>query len=162
MNEVMHDEIAFEKLVLEKFGLKLSIHTMIAHNIATSHTTKANVFLTAKHQLYVLIDGRAPLTLGDVQKMVKQMGLSAAAFVPPAHQPNYFDDIARDKFKKIYPGRHDINDDDLRYYRLSAPYNPALIHVDSVLDGTIKQFDSNDSSGWRTAAKFQYKRIKTL
>ena len=162
MNEVMHDEIALEKLVHAKFGLKLSIHSMIAHDIATSHTTKASVFLTSKHQLYVFIDGRAPTTLGDVQKIAKQMGLVVNEYVPPAHQPHYFDDIAREKFKRIYPGRHDINDDDLRYYRLSAPYNPALIHVDSVVDGTIKQFDSNDSSGWRTAAKFQYKRIKTI
>ena len=162
MNEVMHDEIALEKLVHEKFGLKLVIHSMIAHDIATSHTTKASVFLTSKHQLYVLIHGRAPLTLGDARKMVKQMGLNAESYTPPAHQPHYFDDLAREKFKKIYPGRHDITEEDLRYYRLSAPYNPALVHVDSIVDGTIKQFDSNDSSGWRTAAKFQYKRIKTI
>ncbi len=161
MNDEIFDDIALEEMAADKFGLKLEISKVIARNIPTSHTTKASVFLTTKNLLYVLIHGRAPLTLGDVRKVVKRMGLSAEAYLPPAHQPSYFNDLAVDKFKSVYPGRHDITDADLRYYRLSSPYNPALVLVDAVVDGTIKQFDPSDTSNWRTAAKFQYKRIKT-
>ena len=160
MNPDIYDDMALEAIASEHFGKKLDIQSVVVRNIPTTHTTTASVFLTTKNQLYVLIHVRAPLTLGDVRKLVKRMGLEANAYLPPAHQPNYFDDIAVQKFKAVYPGRHDISDSDLRFYRLSASYNPALVLIDAVTDGTIKQFDANDSSKWRVAAKYQYRRIK--
>ena len=74
MNDAIYDDIALEQLAKEHFGQAVDIKQVIARDIPTSHTTKASVFLTAKNQLYVLITGRAPLTLGDVRKMVKRMG----------------------------------------------------------------------------------------
>lgn len=161
MNPEIFDDMAIEAIANEHFGKRFDIEKVIVRSIPTTHTTVASVFLTSKNQLYALVHGKAPLTLGDVRKIVKRMGLEAEAYLPPAHRPNYFDDIAVEKFKGVYPGRHDISDADLRYYRLSAPYNPALVLVSGVVDGTIRQFDSSDSSNWRVAAKFQYKRIKT-
>lgn len=161
MNADIYDDMALEAIASEHFGKKFDIKTVAARNIPTSHTTTGSVFLTTKNQLYVLIHGRAPITLGDVKKMVKRMGLEAEKFLPPAHQPNYFDDIAVQKFKAVYPGRYDISESDLRFYRLTAPYNPALVLVGAVTDGTIKQFDASDSSRWRVAAKYPYRRIKT-
>jgi hypothetical protein len=160
MNADIYDDMALESIALEQFGKRLDIQQVIVRNIPTTHTTSASVFLTAKNQLYALVQGRAPLTLGDVRTIVKRMGLEAEAYLPPAHRPNYFDEIAVAKFKAVYPGRHDISDADLRYYRLSAPYNPALVLISAVTEGTIKQFDSSDSSNWRVAAKFAYRRIK--
>jgi len=161
MNDAIYDDIALEELAKEHFGRVIDIKQVIARDIPTSHTTKASVFLTAKHQLYVLITGRAPLTLGDVRKMVKRMGLVAEAYLPPRHDPQYFDKIAEAKFKETFPGRTVTNDQDLMFYRLLVPYNPALILVAEVSDGTIRQFDSSDSSNWRVAAKLTYRRIKT-
>jgi hypothetical protein len=160
MNDDMLDDLALEEMAKDKFGIKLDIEKVVIRNIPTSHTTKASVFLTSKNLLYVLVHGRAVLTLGDIRKMIKRMGLSAEAYLPPAHQPSYFNDLAVEKFKTVYPGRRDISDADLRYYRLSSPYNPALVLINAVDDGTIKQFDSSDTSQWRTAAKLQYKKIK--
>lgn len=160
MNADIYDDMAIESIALEHFGKRFDIQQVVARSIPTTHTTTASVFLTTKNQLYALVHGRAPLTLGDVRKIIKRMGLEAEAYLPPAHQPQYFDNIAVEKFKSVYPGRHDISDADLRYYRLSAPYNPALVLVGAVTDGTIRQFDSSDSSNWRVAAKFQYRRIK--
>lgn len=160
MNADIYDDMAIESIALEHFGKRFDIQQVVARSVATSHTTTASVFLTTKNQLYALVHGRAPLTLGDVRTIVKRMGLEAEAYLPPAHQPHYFDDIAIEKFKSVYPGRRDISDADLRYYRLSAPYNPALVLIAAVTDGTIRQFDSNDSTGWRVTAKFQYRRIK--
>ncbi len=161
MNADIYDDIALESIALEQFGKRLDVQTVIVRDIPTTHTTTASVFLTTKNQLYALVQGRAPLTLGDVRKLVKRMGLEAEAYLPPAHRPKYFDEIAMEKFKSVYPGRHDVSDADLRFYRLSAPYNPALVLISAVTDGTIRQFDSADSSNWRTAAKFAYRRIRT-
>lgn len=161
MNADIYDDIALESIALEQFGKRLDVQTVIVRDIPTTHTTTASVFLTAKNQMYALVQGRAPLTLGDVRKLVKRMGLEAEAYLPPAHRPKYFDDIAMEKFKSVYPGRHDVSDADLRFYRLSAPYNPALVLISAVTEGTIKQFDPSDSSNWRTAAKFAYRRIRT-
>lgn len=161
MNAEIYDDIALEAVANEQFGKKLDISQVIVRDVPTSHTTSASVFMTTKNQLYALVQGRAPLTLGDVRVIVKRMGLEAEAYLPPAHRPQYFDEIAVAKFKAVYPGRHDISDADLRYYRLSAPYNPALVLISAVTEGAIKQFDSADSSNWRIAAKFAYRRIKT-
>ncbi len=161
MNADIYDDMAIEAIASEHFGKRFDIEKVIVRSIPTTHTTVASVFLTSKNQLYALVHGKAPLTLGDVRKILKRMGLEAEAYLPPAHRPQYFDDIAVEKFKFVYPGRHDISDADLRYYRLSAPYNPALVLISGVTDGTIRQFDPSDSSNWRVAAKFQYKRIKT-
>lgn len=161
MNADIYDDIVLEELAREQFGKKFDIAQVVVRDIPTTHTTTASVFLTTKNQLYALVQGRAPLTLGDVRKLVKRMGLEAEAYLPPAHRPKYFDEIAMEKFKTVYPGRHDVSDADLRFYRLSAPYNPALVLISAVTDGTIRQFDSADSSNWRTAAKFAYRRIKT-
>lgn len=160
MQADIYDDMAIEAIANEHFGKRFDIQQVVVRSIPSTHTTVASVFLTSKNQLYALVHGRAPLTLGDVRKIVKRMGLEAEAYLPPIHQPQYFDDIAVDKFKSVYPGRHDISDADLRYYRLSAPYNPALVLIGAVADGTIRQFDSSDSSNWRVAAKFQYRHIK--
>lgn len=161
MDTAIYDDIALEELAKEHFGKILDIKQVIARDIPTSHTTKATVFLTTKNQLYVLITGRAPLTLGDARKMIKRMGLVAEAYFPPQHEPQYFDKIAEIKFKETFPGRTVTSDQDLLFYRLLAPYNPALALVSEVSGGVIRQFDSSDSSNWRPAAKLMYRRIKT-
>ena len=161
MNADIYDDMALEAIALEHFGKRFDIEQVVARSIPTTHTTTASVFMTTKNQLYALVHGRAPLTLGDVRKIVKRMGLEAEAYLPPAHRPTYFDDIAVQKFKSVYPGRKDISDADLRYYRLSAPYNPALVLIAAVTDGSVRQFDPSDSTNWRVAAKFPYRKIKT-
>lgn len=162
MNDETYSDEAIKAAIQNSFGVKLDIAQVIARGIPTSHTTTASVFLTPKHQMYALIQGRANLTLGDIRTIIKRMGLSAEAYLPPAHQPDYFNDVALQKFRAVYPGRHDVSDADLRYYRLSSPYNPALIRVDTIVDGTIRQFDASDTTNWRIATKHQYKRIKTI
>lgn len=161
MNADIYDDLALEETTKEQFGRVLDIKQVIARDIPTSHTTRASVFLTTKNQLYVFISGRAPLTLGDVRKMIKRMGLVADAYLPPRHEPNYFDKIAEAKFKETFPGRTVTNDQDLLFYRMLVPYNPALVHISEVTDGVIRQFDSSDTTNWRPTAKLTYRRIKT-
>jgi hypothetical protein len=162
MNSEIYDDIAIEETAREQFGKQLDIKQVIVRNAPTSHTTAATVFLTTKGQLYALVSGRAPLTLGDVRKIIRRMGMTADAYLPPKHEPHYFDKVAEEKFRDVFPGRTSVSDQDLLFYRLLAPYNPALVRIAVIDDGVIRQFDSADSSNWRVVAKFAYKRIKTV
>ena len=162
MLDTVTDDIALEEIVKSQFGLQVEIKQVIAREIPVSHTAVATVFLTPKHQLFSLIQAQSGQTLGDARAIARKMGLEVETYLPPNHNADYFNDIARSNFRKVFPGRHDIDDSELRFYRLLAPYNPALLRIKAVNDGVIRQFDSHDSSQWRAAAKFAYKQIQAL
>lgn len=162
MNAEIAADIAIEELVKAQFGLQIDIKQMVARDIPVSHTAVANVFLTSKHQLFALIQAKSVMTFGDVRKIARNMGLEVSSYLSPGHDETYFNKIARDKFRQVFPGRHDITEDELRYYRTLVPYNPALLKIEAITGGAIRQFDSHDSSEWRVAAKFAYKQITTL
>jgi hypothetical protein len=162
MNSDIFDDIALERNTKEQFGVSIDIKHVIARGIPTSHTTTASVFLSTKNQLYTYISGNAPLTLGDVRTMIRRMGMTADAYLPPKKDGEYFDRVALTKFKDTFPGRTPVNDGDLRFYRLLAPYNPALVRIAGIPEGTIKRFDASDIANWRVAAKYTYTRIKTV
>ena len=64
--------------------------------------------------------------LGDIKKIISRMGLTAELFLPPKGQPQYFDLIATEKFKAVYPGRSNPSDQDLDVlpYSCSLPACP--------------------------------------
>ena len=160
MNGEIYDDVEIEKIAKERFMTHLEIEKVYSRNIPVGRSANASVFLTNKNKLYVLVNGMTPLTLGDVQKIIIRMGLIAEDFLPPKNKTDYFRNIAIDKFKNTYPGRHHITDEDLRFYRQMAPYNPALVNISAVKDGIIRQFDSTSRGEWRQAAKIQYRNIK--
>lgn len=162
MNDEIADDIAVEELIKDHFGLQVDIKQMIARDIPVSHTAVASVFLTPKHQVFALIRAHSALTLGDVRKIAKRMGLDVEDYCAPGHDDGYFNAIAKEKFRQVFPGRHDIDEAELHYYRTLVPYNPALLKVSGINGGVIKQFDSHDSSEWRVAARFAYRQITAL
>lgn len=161
MSDDIYDDLTLERAVKDKFGLKVDIDKVIVRQIPVSHTGEATVFLTTKKQLFVYVTARSKLVLGDVKKIVTRMGLRGELFLPPKGEINYFDEIGREKFREVFPGRGHITSQDLIFYRTLAPYNPALVQINEVIDGEIKQFDTDSSSGWRTVTRFAYRRIKT-
>lgn len=161
MADQLYDELALERNIRDRFGLGLDVHRVIADSIPVSHTATATIFLTEKKQLYAYIHAESKLLLSDIKKLVARMGLRAELYVPPKGQPQYFDDIGRQKFTEVFPGRSQVSRDDIAFYRTLAPYNPALVQIQEIKTGEIFQFDSDARSGWRVAAKFAYRRIKT-
>lgn len=161
MNSEIYDDIALERIAQERFGLKVEIDQVIVRQIPVSHVAHATVFLTTKKQLFVYISAHSKLVLGDVKKLVTRMGLKAELFLPPKGEIDYFDAVGREKFREVFPARQNPTKDDIVFYRTLAPYNPALIQIHEVKNGEIKQFDTDSSSGWRTVARFAYRRIKT-
>ena len=161
MDSQIYDDLALERICKEKFGLSADIEQVIVRQVNVSPTTEATVFLTKKKQLLCYVNGHSKLLLGDVKKIIARMGLKAEIYLPPKNQPNYFDTIGRAKFHNVFPGRSNVSEDDIIFYRTLAPYNPALILISEIKDGHIYQYDSDSHGNWRVATKFAYRRIKT-
>jgi hypothetical protein len=161
MNEDIYDDIALERVSKERFGIDIDISQVIVRGVPVSRTADATVFLTKKKQLYVYISARSRVVLGDIGKIVSRMGLKAELFLPPVGNPDYFNIIGREKFEQVFPGRTYVSDDELRFYRTLAPYNPALVLIHEVKNGEVYRYDSDTKGGWRLAARFAYRRIRT-
>lgn len=157
----MYDDFAIEQTAKEKFGFALEVDKIIVNKVEVSRTAEATVFLTKKKQLILFVSAQSRLVLADVQKIVSRMGLRAELYLPPKGQPDYFDDIGREQFRAVFPGRGHITDADIRFYRTLAPYNPAMILISEVKTGEIYQYDSDARGEWRVATKFAYRRIRT-
>lgn len=162
MSDKMYDELELERVIVDGFGINLDVQQVIAYRVSVSQTALATLFLTTKKQLYLYVSGQSKLSLGDIKKIVSKMGLKAEGYLPPKNQPKYFDQVGERKFREVFPGRKNINNEDLRFYRTLVPYNPALVLICEVKNGFVYQFDSDSASKWRVSAKFAYKRIKTV
>lgn len=161
MNDEMYDDMALESAAKERFGFAFEVDKVIVRGVEVGHGARATVFLTKKKQLLCYIYGPARLLLGDVKKIMTRMGLKAELYMPPKGRPHYFDEIGAEKFNDVFPGRKDVTAQDLVFYRTLAPYCPALVLVSEVRGGTIYCADHDAHRGWRPAAKFAYRRIKT-
>ncbi len=161
MSDEVYSDVQLERAVKDRFGLEVDISQVILRDAEVSRMATATVFLTTKKQLLVYISGHSKLLLSDVKKIVARMGLKAELYFPPKNQPEYFNDIGREKFREVFPGRGHINDDDIMFYKTLAPYNPALVLISEVKNAEIYCYDSDARGSWRVAAKFAYRRIKT-
>lgn len=161
MKDAHIDVMALEHAAKAEFGITLAVSKVIVHEVDVARAVKATVFLTNKKQLYCYIHGHSKLLLSDVKKLVSRMGLKAELYIPPKGQPQYFDDIGREQFREVFPGRSHVGAEDIAFYRTLAPYNPALVQISEVKQGEIYQFDSDAHGNWRTAARFAYRRIRT-
>jgi len=158
MNDAILDDIAIEKTCKERFNLALDVTDVVVRGVPAGIATRATVFKTAKKHMYVFIQSQSALVLDDVQKIVRRMELEADGFIPPHGEAEYFDRIGRAKFKAMFPGKAIVGDDDLRYYRNLAPYNPALVRLAKV-KGEIRAFEV-ETKVWRKVKDYTYSKIK--
>lgn len=161
MKEVELDTMALEHTAKTQFGVSLTVSKVIVQEVDVARAVKATVFLTSKKQLYCYIHGHSKLLLSDVRKLIARMGMKPELFLPPKGQPQYFEEIGKEKFRAVFPGRTRISADDIAFYKTLAPYNPALALIGEVKNGEIYQFDSDAHGDWRVAARFAYRRIRT-
>ncbi|MEI6054240.1 MAG: hypothetical protein WCQ49_02615 [Candidatus Saccharibacteria bacterium] len=161
MSDSTYQDISLERAIKERFGIEADVRQSIVANVPVSPMADATLFLTSKKQLFLYISGKTKLTFGDVKKMVSSMGLKADTYLPPKGRPDYFNEIGRSKFCEVFPGRKNVNEDELIFYKTLAPYNPALVLISEVKDGHVYQFDSDSNTKWRPAARFAYRRIRT-
>jgi len=157
----LYDELNLEKHIQATFGLRVEVKSTIADKIPISASGNATVFLSNKGLLFALITSRGEQNLGDIKKILTRMNLKPEQFMPPRADADYFDRLATVKFREVYPGRKPTHKNDLTFYRTLAPYNPALIQISDVVNGVVKQYDSDAVGNWRPSVKFQYRRIRT-
>ena len=156
----LYNEVSLEKHIRAAFGLRVEIKSVIAGNIPVGASAYATAFLSDKGLFYAFITTRGGQNLGDVKKILTRMNLKPEQILPPHADAGYFDRVATTRFREVFPGRTPQNDNDLTFYRTLAPYNPALVQIAEVLDGVIKQYDSDAVGHWRPSVKFAYRRIK--
>ncbi len=158
MTDAVFNELDIEKIAAKQFKKKLEIKQVIVNAVPASRTSSATLFVAANNQVYLYIHAEASMILDDVRKITHRMGLIAEEFLPPLGNKEYFDTVGVEKFKSTFPGRSIGSLSDVRFYRLLAPYNPALVKIGAVKAGEVKQFDL-DSGQWRHAAKFSYRKV---
>lgn len=158
MNDAMLDDIEIEKMCRERFSVNLDIDVTLARNIPVGVAAKATLFMTTNRQVYAYIMAQSGMVLDDVRKIIHRMQAEAETFLPPHGDKEYFDRIGREKFKVMFPGKPVANEDDLRYYKNLAPYNPALVLI-SKIKGEIRAFEI-ESKSWRKIKDYAYSRIK--
>ncbi len=146
-------------LLLDEFQIDTMVDRILAWKVPLSRSTSTTIFFNNKNQLFAYIASPARQTLGDVQKLLYRMGLVAYKFLPPANRPDYFTDIATEHFHKTFPNRKVQSENDLRYFKTLALYNPALVQIKLVKDGVIKYFDPDSKDQWRILTKLTYNRL---
>lgn len=158
MNTDLYDNTAIERACESVFGVRLTVLEVVVRKLPTGFASTATVFKTANPTaLYVMINSQTSVVLADVQKMVRQMNCEAEEFLPPHGDADYFDRIATQKFKAMFPGKYITSADDLRYYRTLAPYSPALVRLSKV-KGDIRAFNY-ESKSWRKVKDYAYSKI---
>lgn len=161
MNDQLYDDVALERQMKSQFGVNAEVESVIARHIPVGRSIDATLFLSSKKQLFLYVSGEARLYLSDVKKIVSRVGLNAEMYMPPKGRPQYFDEVGTAKFHEIFPGRKVVTTEDIAFYKTLAPYSPALVLIREVKNGTIFQYDSDASGGWRPHSKFSYRRIMT-
>jgi len=159
MNDALLDDLAIEKTCKERFDRSIDVAEVIVRGLPAGVATRATLFVTTKGQVFLLVASQSGLVLDDVRKIVHRMQCEAEVFVPPYGEQDYFDRIGRAKFKAMFPGKPILGEDDLRYYKNLAPYNPALVQL-SRIKGEIRGFEV-ESKTWRKAKDYAYSKIKT-
>lgn len=157
MTDDMYDDYAIERACRQSFGIKLDVSEVIARQIPTGFTSTATVFKTSPNMVYVFIHSQSNQLLADVRNMLRHMNIEAGDFLPPHGEKDYFKRIGEAKFKAMYPGKHIMSDEDTRYQRTLAPYNPALIRV-ARIRGEIRGFHF-ESKSWRKVKDYSFSRI---
>jgi hypothetical protein len=160
MNDEIFGDIAIERAAKERFGLNFDIAEVVVRGVQTGTASQGSVFKTTNGQMWLYITSQSPLLLDDVQKMVNRMNVEAEAYCPPHGETDYFSRIGRDKFKIMFPGKPIVSDEDLRYYKKLAPYNPALVRL-SKIKGEIRGYQVQSKS-WHKVKEYSFSRIKTI
>lgn len=140
------------------FGAPLSIKRIIANGLPTGNSSRTTVFETKDHSLYALCTSHIPLTLADIKKIARRMGIEAEKYLPPAFDQQYFYNYGRDAFLAAYPSRKLTPHDDLSYYESLAPYSPALIKISQIKNG-LRQFIPI-AEQWQPAVTYSYAKVE--
>lgn len=147
------------EIIPREFHVSLPAERILFDDIETGPNSYAVMF-QSKKDVYVLLvakDGHRQ-TLGDVQRIVKGMGLEAERYFPPAADPRYFYREGVKHFKKLYPARKKWTTSDVRFYQSLADYGPALVRVASI-NGEVRRYNMY-SKTWQKVFDYSFRKIQ--
>ncbi|GHU07079.1 hypothetical protein FACS189431_1070 [Alphaproteobacteria bacterium] len=153
MNDEAYADAFLEKEIKARFGVGIELGEMIVRHLSVGPAMWAHVFTAADSNMYAFILGTKTMTLGEVRRILKRMGLRADKYYSPYGRDNYFANRAEAKFKETYPGKPISSDQDLMYYKTLVPYSPAFVSILEVPDNRIRGYDADTAGGWRVVKK---------
>ncbi len=160
MNSDFFTDLAVEASIRDNFSKRVDITRMIVRDVQVGPVAHASIFKIKGGGVYALIRSASEMTLGDVMKIARKMGIDADEYIPPASVESYFDDKAIEKFKQVFPGKPITNtSDDLRYYRTLVPYTPALMSI-ARIRGELCEFKP-ETREWQVIKRLSYAKIDT-
>lgn len=149
--------IDLQQICRANFGVDFTISQIIADDLTAGNACTVTVFMVMSGDMYAYCQSETLLTLRDVKRLMRRVGIDTAEYLPPAGQRNYFTNHSIQAFKAAFPGRTLHADDDLTFYESLAPYSPALIRV-SEIAGELHAYQQAFGQ-WQKALDYNYKRI---
>jgi hypothetical protein len=158
METEVSNALAIEDVCRSYFGYDLKVKHIIADNIETGTHSHATVFETDDGNIFTFCHSKLSLELGDIKHIIRNMGMDAKVYLPPANNPDYFKDYGKQAFQASFPGRHITKHDNLSFYESLALYNPALVHI-AAINGEIRGYIPVLET-WHKVADYTHKHIQ--
>jgi len=149
---------AIEKICLVSFCFQVNVSKIIINMVPVDNDTFTTIFMNNKNEIFALCTSSKNLTLSDIKDVNRKMGIKAEHFFPPFGNEMYFLNYAKESFKAVFPGRKQISEQDLSFYKSFSPYSPALMKI-SKISGEIKSYDMVWHK-WIGIIGFSYNKVK--
>ena len=146
-----------ESFCADYFGVNLRILKIIQSDIPSGEKLYTTVFMTNRNELYALCNDDDSLSLADIKKVIKSMGMEAEVFLPPNADKDYFLNYGKKVFQSVFPDRKTISAEETTFYQTLAPYSPALVRINRV-GGEIRQYNKFGKI-WQKTFVFSYLRL---
>lgn len=147
-----------ESLVRENFHLYLPVDELLFDDIETGPDSYAVLFRSGRHVYALFVADASSQTLGGVQTIMQNMGITPSKIFPPHADPLYFNREAKKHAALVYPAIKSLDAETLLFYQTQAPYAPGLVRIEEV-SGPIKRF-APSTAQWQHAFDYSFKKIK--
>ncbi len=151
---------SLKSIIKDFFGGQIELKRIIVPQLNFSRSSLGSVFIDQKDRLYAIIISQPKLSLGEIKKKLFSANLVYKRFLAPNNDPDFFNNLATEKFKQVYPGLEPKTERDLFYYKSLIKYDPVLVEIKTVKNDLIQTFDSNAKNNWRPCRRFSYNQIK--
>lgn len=143
-------------LIPEVFHIDLPVDEFLFDDVETGRDSYATIF-KSNDDIYVLLKSDSSQTLGEVQRMIKNMGMTPQKVYPPEADPTYFYRHSIDILRDTFPALKHWTYEDVMMYSKKVEYTPALVKIASV-NGEIRRYNSHGSS-WQKIFDFSFKKV---
>ena len=148
-----------EDLVPRLFHVHLPVERFVCDDIEVGSSAYAMIFESGRSTYALIVDRQHDLTLADIKRIAKQMGLSVSRYFPPEANPRYFFERGIELYRKTYPARKQWSKQDIMFYEQQVVYSPALLRVDAI-NGLRRYSASTDN--WQHVFDLRFRKVPVL